>query len=98
MNPKKEKTMNDMKKLAKDYSPHMLGVISGGMVVLCLWITVALLQIQGAGLVAFATASGALFWGSGVGLAWLISIERTEREDFARKREELRAQLRGTAL
>lgn len=85
----------ELKKIAREYTPHMLGVISGGLAVLCLWIAAALLKVPGAGLVAFAAASGALFWGAGVGVALMLWVDRKDREDFDRKKAELRARLKG---
>lgn len=77
--------------------PVALGVISGGMACLCLWITAALLQIAGTGVLAFATASGALFWGSGVFVAvmfWNVKRDREREAEFGPRREALRNQLR----
>lgn len=87
--------MTELKKIAREYTPHMLGLISGGLAVLCLWIAVALLSVPGAGLVAFSAASGALFWGCGFALAAFLWLDQRDEDEFARKREELRAQLRG---
>ena len=92
-----ETKMTELKKIAREYTPHALGVISGGLAVLCLWIAVALLSVPGAGLVAFAAASGALFWSCGFALAAFLWLDQKDEDEFARKREELRAQLRRTA-
>ena len=77
------------------YAPALLGVISGGTAVLCLWVAAALMRLDGAGLIAFAALSGAFFWTSGVGLAVMIWMDRRDREEWAARREALRAQLRG---
>lgn len=88
-------TKNELKQVVQDYAPHALGVISGGMAVLCLWITAALCKIEGAGLVAFATLSGAVFWFAGAALAVLVWLDREDRAECERKKAELRAQLYG---
>lgn len=88
----------ELKRIAREYTPHMLGLISGGMAVLCLWIAAALLKVPGAGLVAFAAASGALFWGAGVALAVIIWVEEQDRKDTNRAKAEcLRAEARRSA-
>ena len=76
------------------YAPAALGAFSGAVAALCLWVAVALMRVDGAGLVAFTAISGALFWGSGVAMAVLFWIEMREREKFEARREELRQQLR----
>lgn len=86
---------NQVKQTLRGYTPHALGTICGALAILCLWIAVALLSVPGAGLVAFAAASGALFWGCGFALAAFLWLDQKDEEEFARKREELRAQLRG---
>lgn len=75
------------------YAPAALGAFSGAVAALCLWVAVALMRVDGAGLIAFTAVSGALFWGSGAGLAALFLMERREREKFEARREELRRQL-----
>ena len=76
------------------YAPVALGVFSGGTSALHLYVAVALMRIEGAGLLAFCVVSGAVFWASGVFLAVLIWLDRREREAFAARREALLKQLR----
>lgn len=83
------------KTVLSKYAPVALGVFSGGVAVLCLWVGATLLAVPRAGLVAFACISGSLFWASGVGAALMFWLDQRDREEFAARREELRRQLKG---
>lgn len=87
-----------MKNLNK-YTPIALGVVSGCVAALCLWVGAALMRVDGAGVVAFACVSGALFWCSGAAAAVMlwIAARNSEEEEAknAARREAIRTWLRG---
>lgn len=78
-------------------APLALGLVCAGLTVLCLWMAHALLALPGATPLAFACASGALFWASGLAVAAIRWMDLRE-EERERKRASARSALRARFL